>query len=275
MRLVTVATHSQGYFPFLLQSCKRFNAHLEILGWGQKWQGFQWRIFLMRDYLAHLPDNEIVCFIDAYDVLILRPLEDLEENFKKMISMTDKRIIVGCDQTNNHMHNFILYWVFNKCQGQHLNAGTYIGYVKDIKVMLNEMIKVSNNPKYDDQVVMIEFCRNNPYTIYIDNNNIFFLTLARILNKNDSNLLILNGTLSYNWEKPFILHCPGNSSMNDIISKLGYNITKSEVENLDQLNQSEMFKKLIYYLPFFWNLIIALIIIICLGFILKKIFKNT
>lgn len=37
MRLVTVATHSERYFPYLLESCKRVDAKLDVLGWGQPW----------------------------------------------------------------------------------------------------------------------------------------------------------------------------------------------------------------------------------------------
>ena len=36
MKLVTVATRSERYFPFLLESCERHGAKLEVLGWGQK-----------------------------------------------------------------------------------------------------------------------------------------------------------------------------------------------------------------------------------------------
>jgi hypothetical protein len=275
MKLVTVATHSQGYFPFLLQSCKRFNANLEVLGWGQKWQGFQWKFLLMKEYVSTLPDDEIVCFIDAYDVLLLRPLEELEETFKKLLCVTNKKIVVGCDQTNNdYIHNFVLYWVFNKCQDKHLNSGTYVGYVKDIRIMLNGIIELSNNPKSDDQVSMIQFCINNPYKIYIDSDSILFLTITTYLDKIDSNLVILNGELSYKWTKPFILHCPGNSSMNNIISKLGYHITMDEMNSYEKNYIYVLIKRLIHYLHFFWNLIITLIIIICFSLLLKKLYKN-
>ena len=46
VKLVTVATHSESYFPWLKESCVRYNTNLEILGWGEKWQGYHrgWKV---------------------------------------------------------------------------------------------------------------------------------------------------------------------------------------------------------------------------------------
>jgi hypothetical protein len=55
MKLVTVATHNDKYFPALQESCDRLGYNLVILGWGEKWQGFAWRFKLVRDYLETQP----------------------------------------------------------------------------------------------------------------------------------------------------------------------------------------------------------------------------
>ena len=94
VRLVTVATHSQFYFPWLLESCKRYNTKIEVLGWGEKWKGFTWRFSLMIEYLKSLDPEEIVCFIDAYDVILLRPLEDIVSYFNDIIKMTILIILI-------------------------------------------------------------------------------------------------------------------------------------------------------------------------------------
>lgn len=36
IHIVTVATHNEGYFEYLVESCKRNGAKLEVLGWGTK-----------------------------------------------------------------------------------------------------------------------------------------------------------------------------------------------------------------------------------------------
>ena len=276
MRLVTVATHSQGYFPFLLQSCKRFGAHLEVLGWGQKWQGFQGKILLIQNYINTLHDDEIVCFIDAFDVLLLRPLDELEEAFKKLSYLTNKKIIVGCEEVNdNYVMKMLGYLVFGRCQGKPLNSGTYIGYVKDIRRMLDGMIKISNDPKSDDQVIMTKYCVKHFYQFHLDCDCILFFPFVNPMNEKDSKFFINNDGITYKWTKPYILHCPGNADMNDIILKLGYHITKDELQILDQLNFSIKIKKVMYFFPFYIKIILSLIIIIALSIFLKKVFKDT
>jgi hypothetical protein len=69
IHIVTVATESKYYFPYLVESCKKHGLNLEVLGFGEKWTGFNMRFRLMTDYLKQLPENDIVCFVDGYDVL--------------------------------------------------------------------------------------------------------------------------------------------------------------------------------------------------------------
>lgn len=43
VHVVTVATESKSYFPYLVESCKRHGGQLEVLGMGEKWEGFNWK----------------------------------------------------------------------------------------------------------------------------------------------------------------------------------------------------------------------------------------
>lgn len=63
---VCVATKSKLYFPYL----KQLLPELTVLGMGTKWKGFIMKYELLGEYLKILNnDNDIVCFIDAYDIL--------------------------------------------------------------------------------------------------------------------------------------------------------------------------------------------------------------
>jgi hypothetical protein len=55
---VTVATHSERYFPYLKLSAEKYGHHLVILGWGQKWQGLTWKFQPMKEYLKSIPKDE-------------------------------------------------------------------------------------------------------------------------------------------------------------------------------------------------------------------------
>ena len=74
LHIVTVATDSQYYFPYLVESCKRNGKELEVLGMGEVWQGFNWKYVKMMEYLKTLPTDDIVCFVDGYDVVCCRNL---------------------------------------------------------------------------------------------------------------------------------------------------------------------------------------------------------
>ena len=43
LHIVTVATHSDYYFPYLKESFKKNGKELTVLGYGEKWKGFNWR----------------------------------------------------------------------------------------------------------------------------------------------------------------------------------------------------------------------------------------
>ena len=62
--LSTVATEEKLYMKYLIESIKKNNGELKILGYGEKWQGFNWRNLLMKQYLETLDKNDIVCFMD-------------------------------------------------------------------------------------------------------------------------------------------------------------------------------------------------------------------
>jgi hypothetical protein len=163
MHLVTVATKSDGYFDCLLQSCQRNGAKLEVLGWGQEWKGFLHKFELMKNYVQKLPDNDIVCFIDAYDVIILEPIEKLENLFRK----SDKSIIVSRDveNENNTVFSIVVNAYYGNCKNYIVNSGTYIGYVKQLKILYQDLftqIRLNPNIK-DDQIFMTNICKNKSY----------------------------------------------------------------------------------------------------------------
>lgn len=81
LHIVTVATESQYYFPYLVESCERHGQKLEVLGFDEKWQGFNWRFKKMISYLKTLPKNDIVCFVDGYDVICCRNLKEMPNMF--------------------------------------------------------------------------------------------------------------------------------------------------------------------------------------------------
>ena len=72
--IVTIATESKFYFPYLIKSCEKNGIKLTILGYGEKWKGFNWKFKLVLEFLKKINKNDIVCFIDGYDVICTKNL---------------------------------------------------------------------------------------------------------------------------------------------------------------------------------------------------------
>ena len=82
--IITVATDPKYYFPYLVESCKNLGKELKVLGMGEKWEGFNWKYKQMVEYLNQLPKTDIVCFVDGYDVVCCRNLNELPRAFLKI-----------------------------------------------------------------------------------------------------------------------------------------------------------------------------------------------
>ena len=58
----------------------------------------------MIDFLKNIDCNELVCFVDAYDVILLRSLNNIENYYINIIKMTNKKIIIS--QSNPPFNGF-------------------------------------------------------------------------------------------------------------------------------------------------------------------------
>jgi hypothetical protein len=262
MKLVTVATKTDGYFSTLQDSCKRFNVQLDVLGWNQKWLGFAWKLQLMQQYLSNLPDSEIVCFIDGYDVIMLRSLEDLETEFKIFLTIIDPtnigKIIIGCENSKYRILHLLGDLVFKTCHGKAINSGTYIGYVKNLKLMLNSF---NVNPGDDDQILVTNYCRYNPDLFYIDCDMIFFCVVFNPYNSFlNNNMQIVSQILYYRQYQPFFAHGNGMTNMDDLVEGLGYTVP---LHNFEKISGFLKYKKYIFYIiPEILPLMLILIMIV-------------
>jgi hypothetical protein len=173
---VCVATENKLYLPYL----KQLIPDLVILGMGIKWKGFVMKIELMIDYLKTLNENDIVCVIDAYDLLPTKNIIHLEDRFNEFMKKNPNvKMVIGCDKSNNILFNMVCSMLFDNINGNsRLNGGQYIGYVKNISYILNSFNLTTLK---DDQVELTTYANNNPDFIYIDNVKHFFNVQANPL----------------------------------------------------------------------------------------------
>ena len=175
--VITVATHKEGLFDKLINN--KFNVKITVLGMGEKWTGFDMKFKLIYNYIKNLPDDKIIIFVDGFDSLVNGKLEDAvkifkENNFKCLFSQTvDKKNL-------SKIESIITKKIFGNCKNNYTgNSGLYMGYVKYLKIILNEALK---NKCKDDQVVLNKnLCKKYDF-IDIDINNLIFENVLDINN---------------------------------------------------------------------------------------------
>lgn len=266
MKLVTVATHSEGYFPWLLKSCERYGAHLDVLGWGEKWRGYAWRLTLMMKYLKEQNPTEVVCFIDGFDVILLKPPEELEARFLKLKERQDFKIAVGLEVSFLQIQQFASQLTFGKCQYDLISAGCYIGYSKDLLDVIDSIYQINPSFNADDQQMLLTYCRKEPAKVYIDKEKSMFLTLMYPLSD------IKKHISPYLINDPCIYHGAANTNMNNLIRTLGYQMSDEEAAIVNAYHWRAQKRKAIYYLSLFIPYIVGilLVFVIAIVFIIYK-----
>ena len=275
--VVTVANEPKYYFPYLVESCKKHGKELEILGYGEKWKGFSWKFKLMIEYLKKLPKTDIVCFVDGYDVLCVRDLNEMKKIFLEITNKTGCEIIIGINkgETKKYIAEFLGNVFFGSYNGYSINSGMYIGYVNDLLKIINGCYQINNKDDADDQVLMIQYFNKSNTNIYVDSNSDIFLTLFEPLTEIEKYVEISKDTniLTYKSSKPFFLHANGYGYLDELIKKLGYPIEPNKIKN--QLFYNFFEKKICTYaFMILKDNIVLIIFFIILCFLIFYISKN-
>ena len=277
--IITVITHEDGYIKYLMKSVKKYGAELIILGYGQKWKGFNWRLFLINDYIKNLDSDDIICVVDGFDVLCLRNLEELKYKFIEFYNKSDYKIIISENKYfyNNLFSEYINQFYFGNCNKLFLNAGVYIGYVKDIKFLHEQLKLIDKDQSSDDQIIFTEYCNLNNKFFFIDTNNEYFLTINNPYKEIDHLITFINEnngeiSLVYNNNTPFFIHGNGETYLDNIIIKLGYHY---DYENkINEKLEQNFYNKLYFRIlnnKLIKNIIVIIVIILfCLVLFLKK-----
>lgn len=280
MYICTVATQSERYFPVLLASCKRFGIELHALGWGEKWQGYAWKLRKMLDFLQLVEQDDVVMFVDGYDVIILQNATVMEQRFKAM----NVQMLVAMDGNHpSHVCDYFRKYIFHCVNGVYINTGTYIGYAGYLKHFLQMLASNGRNfaPWENDQELIGRQGTIDPHAYAIDRDSHLFLTLYGgsrfgFLNHfklNEQTMVdIRNGSLFYLKKatcpppvQPCVLHGPCNMNMNEIVAALGYKIPAALLDETSAHHYKYLRHQMSSYWPFVRHwLIIFIIGLLCL-----------
>jgi hypothetical protein len=212
--LVTVATDDQGYWKQFLESCGRHGIAPEVLGWGEKWQGFTWKVDLVRKHIQTLNDDDIVFIVDAYDVLVLEDIHEIVRRFKQF----NKPIVFASENEDDFgMYSFFFGYCFRN-DNHKINGGMISGYAWALK-RLFQAARDTHSETTDDQVLWNTTCSANEDFF---SQNVSFDTENRLMYIPP--LLDLENLYecSLDTKGTCFFHCTGNRDMRETLSANGY-----------------------------------------------------
>ena len=232
-KVIAYGTERQGYYDLFMASCRRFEIDPVILGWGEAWEGTCRKLISICEFLENLPEDEVVISVDPFDVLFLRPLEDILALFHRQVSP------FLCGALKLRSFNAKVYdREFNRSGlptpatptgYDFLNAGTWISRAGYARRLLRELFRCgAMNECLMDQEVFTSVYISDPAVMDIDwSCKIFHNVLFRdfITRRPDiSDLEFRDGMIRNRacGTEPGILHASGNTRMRKIALALGY-----------------------------------------------------
>jgi hypothetical protein len=236
MIIVTLATHDAGYFSVLKKSCASNGHQLQVLGSGEPFRGFQWRLNLIREYLQTLPATEIVICVDAYDVFVVANETTIVQRFNSFHSP----IVMSVQHIPKRLEKYIFRKMFGTaCRGLNLCAGMYMGYAHALLDLLQYQCTEFDctNLKLDDQRMLMSLCKiPNGYFeqhVSLDAEGLIFLNLNTTIKpwskeielKHSHSLITIRNAkviVKQTDLPPCFIHGPGDVNLKPIIELYGY-----------------------------------------------------
>jgi len=268
IKYICIATEMKLYLPYL----QKMIPELVILGMNTKWEGFITKYKLLLAYLNNsdndnkIKDDDIICFIDAYDVLPTKRINELEETYKAFETAHPQvRIIVGYDKVDNVFHEYLSKNIFGTIgdDDTRLNSGQFIGRSKNIKHIINYILENTIEFK-TDQIELTKYTNQFKDDIYIDKEQIMFYVKSKPLQQ----------VTMYHTRKSSFIHANGNGFLETFLEEEhGIKVSRKELYNNYMNNIQGCFKKLVLYDMIFINNIMTGINEIIIEYI-KKIIEE-
>jgi hypothetical protein len=141
-----------------------FGVKINVLGWGQKWNGFMDKFNGVTEFCKSISDEDLIVFLDGFDTEINMKPENLHLIFDKF----------KCDilLSKTIYNNYITKRIFGNCQnGYTANAGLYMGKARHIEKLMHEILEEKTS---DDQRALNSVCEKTNSIIKIDENSEIF-----------------------------------------------------------------------------------------------------
>jgi len=245
LHIITIATDIDR-LAYLQYTAKYFNLEINYIILNE-WRGFIDKILYINNALKEIPDNDIVCFIDAYDVLVNCKYDEIIEKFMEYncdllfgaeLNCYPDKYKKELDEINNEIVSLNKY--------KYPNSGGYIGYKNAIVKLfswknINKIYEITLDG--GDQSYFIEYYIAHT-SVKLDTQckifqNFYFVSWNEIEIKNGN---VYNIILK---EKPCFLHFNGFSYrthddkaiLEPLIYKMILSKNNDEILNLSDYKQ--------------------------------------
>ena len=159
-----------------------------------KWMGWDGRLRWIMEFMENISDNDVICFIDAYDVLAFSNKDEILDKFYKFNS----DLVLGAELNCYPEHIKHTYpQTSNSTNYKYVNAGGYIGYKHAIEKLFtwkpfDEIAKLCMSEVGGDQHYVSLYYIANYTSIALDTNCSIFQNMHWV-NWNDFD--IVNGRI--------------------------------------------------------------------------------
>jgi hypothetical protein len=193
MKILTVATHEEGYYNVLKQTAKEKGFDLKTLGWNMPWKGLAWKIDLYLDELKKCSKDEPVICVDGYDVVVIGEPEEVYSKFKQIgqpILFSGQRYFPNqrwiqriSDQLMSNSKSNSISKVSDPLDYSRPCMGLLIAYAGALIDLFERLQAIEKQENIgNDQILLNVFYLNNPDKIYLDRECQIFQNLWRTRN---------------------------------------------------------------------------------------------
>ena len=221
VRVVCIATDMNLECRNFIATLKKYNYDYEIIGLGEKWEGFQMKITLVRDYLEKIKsnwDNTIIIYCDCYDSLFLR---EFETNYLP----EEGKVIISSESGGHACSDLSNYRLYHNQENHPTDSSEYcfccagfqIGHLNDMIPLYDKLyeslqkqkdlikkgdIKISEQ-EINDQILLSEIVNLNPEKYILDVDAHYCLTAHWWQRKN---IHIDKDVITYQGKTPLAIH---------------------------------------------------------------------
>ena len=278
MRFMTLATHSDGYLPWLQRACTRYGVTLQILGDGRHWEGYQTKTLATAAALRAIPPDELVCVIDAYDVMLVRdPTTSLERDF----AACGAAILVACETHgagwSGPLMRAVMEFGWGRCHRHLVNSGMVMGRTRDLRPFYRALADRAPSASADDQRELVRLCNARPEAVVVDCTGAFCAHVMRWWGSilDEPGLAVARGDVSFHGQRPYLVHGFGNTDMDELIQALGYPMTSGDRRRLRAERRRAFARKVWHYSSTMFQaplliLLLLLLLLIWWGLLRRK-----